>query len=276
LDTTAFGLKISPAWLLRVALGIVYLWFGALKLAGISPVEELVRSSYPLLGTFPLYLALTVFELGLGTLLLAGLWKRWTAAAVFFHLLGTFGVLVFAPHIAFYPWFPFLTIDGEFVIKNLVLMAAAVSLLVGVARAPVSAEAKPGPWALVSFVLVGGVVVGLALPYLHQSLRAAAENSAAFNHPMAVTAQQADELAGGGLKSSLVVRGTMVDHCRLLGCWMEVRDRTGEMFVDLAPGGLNARGLADGTRVQLTGHIGVTCEGNVGFIASSMKLLGTY
>ena len=265
---------LSPERLLRVSLGVVYLWFGALKLVGVSPVLELVRRSYPSLGTLPLYLALTLIELTLGVLLLAGVWPRWTAAAVIFHLMGTFGVLVSSPRAAFYPWFPFLTMTGEFVIKNLVLLAAAIALLIGVSKSPSLATPKPSPWALAAFVLAGAAAVGLALPYLSQSLRVAAESSSPA-HRSAVTANAAviNALAGAGPLSSVVVRGTVVDHCRLLGCWLLLRDRTGKLFVELAPSGLNARGLPDGSRVQLTGHIGTTCQGNLGFIASSIKLL---
>src|SRR5579885_3645377 len=133
---------------------------------------------------------------------------------------------------------------------------------------------KPSPWALAAFVLAGAAAVGLALPYLSQSLRVAAESSSPA-HRSAVTANAAviNALAGAGPLSSVVVRGTVVDHCRLLGCWLLLRDRTGKLFVELAPSGLNARGLPDGSRVQLTGHIGTTCQGNLGFIASSIKLL---
>lgn len=58
-------------------------------------------------------------------MLLTNQWVRWAAVAVVPHLLGTFGVLVFAPHLAFMPQFPLLSMDGEFVVKNLVLLAAA-------------------------------------------------------------------------------------------------------------------------------------------------------
>lgn len=260
IEQRAFPTKLSPEWLLRVSLGVVYLWFGALKLVGVSPVLELVRTSYPILGTFPLYLALTVFELGLGTLLLAGVWKRWTAAAVVCHLLGTFGVLLLAPRISFYPWFPFLTMDGEFVIKNLVLMAAAVSLLVGLTRAPASAEVKPRLRVLVSSVLAGVLAVGFSLPYLHQSLHAVAEGS--------VSATPSN--------STVVVRGVVMDRCRLLGCWMILQtSRSRRVFVNFMPGNLNAHGLARGERVQITGHVGATCNGTIGIIASGMKLLGS-
>jgi putative oxidoreductase len=115
----------TPEWLLRASLGIIYLWFGALKLLQMSPVLDLVRRAYPPLGALPLFLGLGLFEVALGLALLGGLGKPWTAAAVVFHLVSTFGVLVFSPQLAFAPQFPCLTMTGEFVVKNLVLLAAA-------------------------------------------------------------------------------------------------------------------------------------------------------
>ncbi len=61
-------------------------------------------------------------------MLLAGLWKRWTAAAAIMHLIGTFSVVFSSPQTAFRPHFPILTMEGEFVVKNLVLLAAAGTL----------------------------------------------------------------------------------------------------------------------------------------------------
>lgn len=43
-----------PERVLRISLGVVYLWFGALKVVGMSPVLELVRAAEPLLATLPM------------------------------------------------------------------------------------------------------------------------------------------------------------------------------------------------------------------------------
>jgi uncharacterized membrane protein YkgB len=45
------------------------------------------------------------------------------------HLLGTFTILFFSPAVLFEPAFPVLSMTGEFVAKNVVLIAAAVALL---------------------------------------------------------------------------------------------------------------------------------------------------
>src|SRR2546425_12389932 len=68
---------ISPQRMLGWSLGIVYLWFGALKLAHLRPVLELIRRTSPLLATAPFYNGRALSELALGAMLLAGVWKRW-------------------------------------------------------------------------------------------------------------------------------------------------------------------------------------------------------
>src|SRR6266849_1766545 len=119
---------VTPERLLGWSLGIVYLWFGALKLAHLSPVLELIRRTSPLLATAPFFNVLALSELVLGAMLLAGVWKRWTAASAMMHLIGTFSVVFSSPQTAFQPSFPILTMEGEFVVKNLVLLAAAGTL----------------------------------------------------------------------------------------------------------------------------------------------------
>src|SRR3989442_6016007 len=116
---------VTPERLLGWSLSIVYLWFGALKLAHLSPVLELIRRASPLLAKAPFYNLLALSELALGAMLLAGVWKRWTAALAVMHLIGTFSVVFSSPQTAFRPSFPILTMEGEFVVKTLVLIAAA-------------------------------------------------------------------------------------------------------------------------------------------------------
>lgn len=81
-DSRAFVLER----LLRWPLAAVYVWFGALKVVGMSPAFGLVRRSYPALASAPGFAALGVFELALGLVLAVGVWTRWAAAAVVLHL----------------------------------------------------------------------------------------------------------------------------------------------------------------------------------------------
>lgn len=264
----------TPERLLRWSLGIVYLWFGTLKLVGMSPVLELVQHTYPPLATVPLYCGLTLFEVALGIVLLFGFWKRWAAAAAVFHLIGTFGVLVMSPRIAFLPQFPFLTMEGEFVVKNFVLLAAASALLLGVRQEAALiniVHQRPRLWILMLF-LVLAVGLGFTGAWLHQSLRADTEPSITpVSTQIHMTAGTISAFTN--VVQAIVVQGVVIDHCRLLGCWLKLHDQTGDLFVDLASAGLSAKRFPIGSRVQVTGHISKTREGKVGFVASNIKLL---
>lgn len=113
--------------LLRGTLGIVFLWFGGLKVAGLSPVAELVaqtaywvspRFFVPFLGSWEALI-------GLG--LLFGVALRLVLLLFWLQMAGTFLVLVLRPELAFQAGNPLLlTTIGEFVIKNLVLIAAGL------------------------------------------------------------------------------------------------------------------------------------------------------
>jgi len=113
--------------LLRVALALVFIWFGALKLAGRSPIEDLVRDTACFVpGDVAVYvLGLWEIVIGLGLLLPVAL--RAVLALFCLQMLGTLLVLVVHPGAVFQDDNPLLlTITGEFVIKNLVLIAAGL------------------------------------------------------------------------------------------------------------------------------------------------------
>jgi putative oxidoreductase len=116
--------------LLRGSLGLTFVWFGALKLAGqptlpaslIAAITPGVDAdvSVPLVGAF---------EVLLGGGLLLGRWLPVWLAAAALQLSGTFLVLVLRPDVAFVGGNPLLlSVEGEFVVKNLVLLAATASL----------------------------------------------------------------------------------------------------------------------------------------------------
>jgi uncharacterized membrane protein YkgB len=112
---------------LRIALGVVFVWFGALKVIGKSPVDELVReTAYFLPGDF-VVLAIGVWEIIIGLGLLFPVALRLTLLMFWAQMAGTFLVLIVHPALSFQDGNPLLlTVEGEFVIKNLVLMAAGL------------------------------------------------------------------------------------------------------------------------------------------------------
>ena len=112
---------------LRIALGVVFVWFGALKVIGKSPVEDLVReTAYFVPGDFVVP-AIGVWEIIIGLGLLFPIALRLTLLMFWAQMAGTFLVLVVHPGLSFQDGNPLLlTVEGEFVIKNLVLMAAGL------------------------------------------------------------------------------------------------------------------------------------------------------
>lgn len=116
--------------LLRVALGIVFLWFGALKIFGLTPVRDLIEQTYWFIPYDPFILFLGVWEIIIGIGLLAKLWLRGTLFLLWLQMAGTLFAAVLAPHMFFIGNNLFmLTVEGEFIVKNIVLIAA--SLVIG-------------------------------------------------------------------------------------------------------------------------------------------------
>jgi uncharacterized membrane protein YkgB len=112
---------------LRLALGSVFLWFGALKVFGSSPVASLIQETYTFMpiSIFMLILGIWEMVIGIGIILKRAL--RFVLILLGIHLIGTFTAIGFNPGIFFVQGIPFcLTVDGEFVIKNVVLMTAAL------------------------------------------------------------------------------------------------------------------------------------------------------
>jgi uncharacterized membrane protein YkgB len=134
--------------LLRLSLGLVFLWFGALKfLPGSSPAEGLATRTISTLsgGRVPVSVSLPVlaaWECLIGLGLLTGRFLRATLALLFVQMLGTLTPLALFPHEVFVriPFMP--TLEGQYIIKNLVLISAGV--VVGATVRGGHLEADPG------------------------------------------------------------------------------------------------------------------------------------
>lgn len=134
--------------LTRLALGIVFLWFGALKfIPGWSPAEDLATRTIERLsfGAMPRPMALLLlatWEVLIGLGLLSGRFLRVTLFLLGVQMLGTLTPLVLFPGETFrvVPFAP--TLEGQYIIKNLVLIAAA--LVVGATVRGGYLKAQPG------------------------------------------------------------------------------------------------------------------------------------
>ncbi|RAH13556.1 MAG: hypothetical protein CMB56_006885 [Methanobacteriota archaeon] len=113
--------------LLRYSLGIIYVWFGALKPLGLSPAQELVENTVywfedpktfvPILGVWEIVIGITICI------------KPLIRVALFLLLIqmpGTFLPLILFPEVCFTN-FPFgLTLEGQYIVKNLIIISAAI------------------------------------------------------------------------------------------------------------------------------------------------------
>jgi uncharacterized membrane protein YphA (DoxX/SURF4 family) len=120
--------------LLRWSVGLVFLWFGILKFfPGMSPAQELATKTISLLtfGRVPPSTSiwiLALWETLIGVGLLFNLFMRGTLLLLFLQMLGTITPLFLFPAEVFtqIPYAP--TLEGQYIIKNLVLISAGIVL----------------------------------------------------------------------------------------------------------------------------------------------------
>lgn len=112
---------------LQISLAVVFIWFGALKVLGLSPVVELVAKTVYWVSPQVFVPVLGAWEIMVGLGLLLRFALRITLFLFWLQLAGTFLVLIIHPGIAFQNGNPLLlTMEGEFVVKNLVLISAGI------------------------------------------------------------------------------------------------------------------------------------------------------
>ena len=112
---------------LRLALGLVFLWLGALKLFGASPVMNMLEHTYWFLPVRTFAVSMGVWEVLIGACLMSKRALRVAVSLLCLHLAGTFFALVLTPVLFSQDGNLLrLTAEGEFVIKNIVLIAAAL------------------------------------------------------------------------------------------------------------------------------------------------------
>lgn len=118
--------------LLRVSLGIVFFWFGILKFfPNLSPAQDLATHTITVLtfGLVPPNVSLPVlaaWEVVIGLGLISGKFMRATLLLLIVQMMGTITPLVLFPNLAWsvFPIAP--TLEGQYIIKNLVLVSAAI------------------------------------------------------------------------------------------------------------------------------------------------------
>jgi uncharacterized membrane protein YkgB len=115
----------------RLSLAIVLIWLGADKFANPSYTVGLVRTSplYGFLATPGFAYTLGVLEIVAAGFLLTNRVVRYVGLLVVLLLAGTFSIFLTTPAVTFAPppGFPVLSHTGEFLLKDLVLAAAALA-----------------------------------------------------------------------------------------------------------------------------------------------------
>lgn len=120
---------------LRLALGVVFIWFGGLKPFGLSPAQELLTKTIywsdpeiivPLIG---------LWEVAIGVCLIYPPLTRLGLLLLALQMPGTFLPLVLLPEVCFTVFPLGLTLEGQYIVKNLVIIGSA--LIVGGRLAPI-------------------------------------------------------------------------------------------------------------------------------------------
>ena len=120
--------RLAPS-LLRASLGVVFFWFGALKVLGMTPVTDLVAGTVFWADPRWFVPALGAMEVLIGLGLILGRSLRLVLVLFTAQMAGTFLVFLVQPDVAFMAGNPLLlTVEGEFVVKNLVLLSAGLSV----------------------------------------------------------------------------------------------------------------------------------------------------
>ena len=135
-------MSANGIYLLRWAVAIVYVWFGGLKLINASPATELVVRTVFWLPPRTALLFIGSWEvlIGIGLMFAHPVILRITLLLMWLQIAGTFQTFVLLPQMVFQNGNPLLpTIEGQYAIKNLVLITAG--LVIG---STVRRKSKPG------------------------------------------------------------------------------------------------------------------------------------
>ena len=113
---------------LRYSLAIVFFWFGILKPFGLSPAANLIERTVFWFSSDWFIPFLGWWEVSIGLLLMSRRTVKYALILLFLQIPGTFLPLVICPEITFES-FPFaLSLEGQYIIKNLTLIAAAIAV----------------------------------------------------------------------------------------------------------------------------------------------------
>lgn len=127
-------MKNNGLRLLRLSIGIIFFWFGFLKyFEGLSPAEDIATKTidtmtFGILSEKVILYGLATWEVLIGIGLIFKIFLRETLLLLYLQMIGTFMPVFLFPDEVF-AVFPYsLTIEGQYIIKNLVVMSAGIVL----------------------------------------------------------------------------------------------------------------------------------------------------
>ena len=115
----------------RIALFVVFFWFGILKVIGLSPagplVQALEQQTLPFIPFDMFYMLFGLLECAIGIMFVVRRLERIVIPFLFIHMITTFMPLFLLPSET---WSGFLvpTLEGQYIIKNLVIIATAIGI----------------------------------------------------------------------------------------------------------------------------------------------------
>lgn len=124
--TIAAGMDRVGVPILRFAIAVVFIWFGTLKILDVSPAGDLVAATVYLVPADVFVPILGVWEVVIGLCFLYRPLLRLGILLLFLQLPGTFLPLILLPEVVFVSFPYLLTVEGQYIIKNLVIIGAAL------------------------------------------------------------------------------------------------------------------------------------------------------
>ncbi|MBA3733479.1 hypothetical protein H0W91_03855 [Patescibacteria group bacterium] len=125
-------MKIKHASILvaRIALFIIYFWFGILKVIGQSPASDMVHHllsmTMPFI-PFGLFIVLFgLFEMLIGILFIVPGFERWAIIFFFLHMITTTLPLFLMSEVWSHMLVP--TLEGQYIVKNLALLSCVLTI----------------------------------------------------------------------------------------------------------------------------------------------------
>ena len=114
---------------LRYSVGTIFIWFGLLKPFGMSPAQDLVENTVYWFDDKTSFVKfLGCWEVVIGLTMVYKPLLRVSIFLLFVQMPGTFLPLILLPEVCFTK-FPFgLTLEGQYIIKNLIIISSALVL----------------------------------------------------------------------------------------------------------------------------------------------------